>query len=41
MVDQQPIIDPAPESPDWATHATSPAGVSSLVDLAEAVGLTR
>ena len=36
MTGNAPIMDPAPDSPDWAAHATSPAGVSSLVDLAGA-----
>jgi len=36
MAGNAPIMNPAPDSADWAAHAKAPAGVSSLVDLAEA-----
>src|SRR5512141_1031010 len=36
MTDNEPIITPAPDSPDWSTHATAPADTASLVALAGA-----
>src|SRR6478752_2676596 len=36
MADQQPIMNPTPDNPDWAAHAKSPAGKQSLCGLVDA-----
>ena len=36
MTGNEPIMNPAPDSPDWSTHAKTPADSSSLVALVDA-----
>ena len=36
MTGNEPIMNPAPDSPDWSTHAKTPAGKQSLCGLVDA-----
>jgi hypothetical protein len=36
MAEHEPIINPAPDNPDWPSHARQPAGKESLCGLVDA-----